>query len=105
IDRRLQVLLLPEGYLAGELAVFHDHANHNLTQPANDVDRWIKEVFDLDPYTKFREGFAIWDLPRASAAHIGGGMTAFGDDAGPASVPLWAALDNMGSDAFPYPPT
>jgi hypothetical protein len=100
IDKRVQILLLPEGYLADELRVFHD-ATHNLTSPANDVDRWIKEVFDLDPYLKFREAFVIWYLPRASATHIDGGMSAF---ASPAAA-LWTALDNAGSDAFLFPPT
>jgi hypothetical protein len=100
IERRVQVLLLPEGYLAGELPVFHDHARHDLASPSNDVDRWLQEVFALDPYSKLREGFVIWYLPRASATHIDGGGSAFADPA-PA---LWTTLDGMGSDAFPFPP-
>ena len=105
IEKRLHILLFPEGYLAGDLRVFHDHAAHNPTQPGNDVDRWVKELFDLDPYSKLREAFVVWTLPRASAAHIGEGETAFGDDTATAAPALWAALDGMGEDAFPYPPT
>jgi hypothetical protein len=104
IGKRLHILLFPEGYLAGEMRVFHDHAAHNPTQPTNDVDRWVKEVFDLEPYSKFREAFVVWFLPRASAAHIGGGLTAFGDDNTTAAPPMWAALDGAGEDAFPFPP-
>ncbi len=98
-------LLLPEGYLAGELRVFHDHAAHNPTQPGNDVDRWVKEVFDLEPFASCARPSSIWTLPRASAAHIGAGETAFGDDTATAAAPCGTALDGMGSDAFPYPPT
>ena len=105
IDRRIHILLLPEGYLETDLPVFHDHANHSATRPTNDVDRWVTEVFALDPYSKFREGFVIWYLPRSSAARIGGGATAFGQDASGAAAPLWGALDNQGNDAFPYPPS
>jgi hypothetical protein len=101
IERRVQVLLLAEGYLAGELPVFHDHAGHNLATPTNDVDRWIKEVFDLEPYSKLREGFVIWYLPRASATHIDGMQSAF---AMPAPA-LWTTLDGAGPDAFAFPPT
>ena len=100
IERRVHVLLLPEGYLAGELPVFHDHAGHNLASPGNDVDRWIKEVFDLEPYSKLREGFVIWYLPRASATHIDGMQSAFAQPA-PA---LWTTLDGAGPDAFAFPP-
>ena len=106
IEKRIHILLLPEGYLATSLPVFHNHANHNPAQPTNDVDRWVKEIFDLDPYSNFREGFVIWYLPRASSAQIGGGGgTAFGQNSSGAAAPLWAAIDNMGSDVFPYPPT
>jgi hypothetical protein len=101
VEQRVQILLLPEGYLADELRIFHDHANHNLATPTNDVDRWIKEVFDIDPYSRFREGFVVWYLPRASATHIDGGQSAF---ASPAAA-LWMALDGAGPDAFPFPPT
>jgi len=101
LDKRVQILLLPEGYLAGELPTFHDPAKHNLAMPSNDVDRWIKEVFDLEPYSKVKEGFVIWYLPRASATHTDGGMSAFINP----TPALWSALDGAGPDAFPFPPT
>ena len=100
IERRIHILLLPDGYLAAELPVFHDHANHDPARPANDVDRWVKEIFDLEPYSKLREGFVVWYLPRASTTHMDGAGSAF---ANPAPA-LWATLDNAGPDAFPYPP-
>jgi hypothetical protein len=73
--------------------------------PNNDVDRWQEELFGIEPYTSFRDAFVIWFLPRASAAHIGEGTTAFGDDIDVASGPLWSAIDGSGSDAFAFPPT
>jgi hypothetical protein len=105
IDKRVHILLLPEGYLATELPVFHDHAAHNLESPTNDVDRWIKEVFALDPYSRFREAFVIWYLPRPSTTHTDGGGSVFGADADTAAAPLWEALDGAGPDAFLFPPT
>jgi hypothetical protein len=104
IAKRVHVLLLAEGYLQAELATFHDHAKHNLTNPTNDVDRWQKELFDLEPYSKLQEGFVVWYLPRASTTHTDGGMSAFGTDSDTAAAPLFSALDAMGSDAFLFPP-
>jgi hypothetical protein len=110
IEKRVQVFLLPEGYLSSDLAVFHDAATHDAGN--NDVDRWIAEVFALDPYSKFKEAFVIWYLPRASAAHLGAGSTAFSvtltsgsvTDVSAAAAPLWGALDAQGSDAFLFAP-
>jgi hypothetical protein len=101
IEKRVQILLLPEGYLESELRVFHDPATHNLATPSNDVDRWIKEVFDLDPYSKLREAMVVWYLPRASMTHIDGGSSAFANP----SAGLWSALDAAGGDVFLFPPT
>jgi hypothetical protein len=105
IEKRVHIVLLPEGYLDSELATFHDAAQHDLDMPGNDVDRWQAELFGIEPYTSFRDAFVVWFLPRASSAHIGEGTTAFGDDIDVASGPLWSALDASGSDAFPFPPT
>jgi hypothetical protein len=105
IAERVHVLLVAEGYLASELGIFHDHAQHNLEDPSNDVDRWIAEVFNLVPYSGLREAFVIWYMARASNTHIDGGDTAFGDDAEPAAGPLFDALDASGPDAFPFPLT
>lgn len=112
VAKRIHVLLLPEGYLSTELSIFHDHAEH-AGQRRNDVDRWVDEVFGKDPYSHFRSAFVIWYLRRASTTHVGGGNSAFGilmsggsvGDTNAAAAPLWAALDDQGSDAFPFPPT
>lgn len=113
LAQRIHVLLLPEGYLASELPGFHDHATHDLSAPTNDVDRWLREVFAIEPYSIFREAFVIWYLPRASMSHVGAGAnTAFGiqmsgngvGTVSGAAAPLWSALDGEGSDAFAFPP-
>jgi hypothetical protein len=109
IAQRVQVLLLPEGYLAAELPTFHDAASHDAGN--NDVDRWTKEVFATDPYSRFKEAFVVWYLPRASNAHAGAD-TAFHvaisnggvGDVTAAAQPLWSALDAQGSDAFAFAP-
>ena len=111
IDKRVHIVLLPEGYMAADLTIFHDDASHGGDR-ADDVDRWIDEVFAIEPYPLLKEAFVIWYLPRASAAHSGEGSTAFGvtvsggsvGDVSAAAAPLWSALDNQGSDAFLFPP-
>lgn len=102
---RIHVLLLSEGYLADELPIFHDHAQHDLANPQNDVDRWLAEVFAIDPYSQLREAFVVWYLARPSSAHLGEGTTAFGGDPSGAAAPLFSALDAAGDDAFPFPPS
>jgi hypothetical protein len=111
---RIHLLLLPEGYQQADLAGFHDHAAHSLTTPTNDVDRWLREVFAIEPYSLFREAFVVWYLPRASPTRVNAAppSTAFGitlSGAGVGSVsaaaaPLWSALDDQGTDAFPFVP-
>ena len=111
IQSRAHVLLLPEGYLAGDLTTFHSHGSHDANRD-NDVDRWVDEVFAIEPYSVFREAFVVWYLPRASASHVGAGTTAFGVELSAGSVvatdgaaePLWSALDAEGADAFAFPP-
>jgi hypothetical protein len=111
VEDRVQVFLLPEGYLAAELPTFHDHGSHGSGE--NDVDRWQEELFGLEPYSLLKEAFVIWYLPRASAAHLGEGDTAFDvgvsnggvSDASPAAAPLFDAIDGAGSDAFPFAQT
>ena len=111
VENRVHILLLAEGYLSSELSTFHTLASHTGTR-ANDVDRWVDEIFGIEPYSNFREAFVVWYLPRASTAHIGQGSTAFNivvtsgsvSDTNGAAAPLWAALDTAGSDAFLYPP-
>lgn len=75
MERRAQVLLFAEGYTAGDLAVLHDLAEH-AGDRSNDVDRWVDQVFAIEPYSAFREAFAVWYLPRESNA-APGGDTAF----------------------------
>jgi hypothetical protein len=104
IANRVHILLLAEGYLSSELGTFHDHATHDLANPRNDVDRWIEEVFALDPYDRLRDAFVVWFLPRASGTHTADGGSAFGGDSDTAAGPLWDALDAAGTDAFPFPP-
>ena len=105
LAQRIHVLLLSEGYLQGELAGFHDHAQHDLDDPQNDVDRWLAEIFAIDPYTQLREAFVVWYLARASTAHHEEGETAFGGDPSGAAAPLFAAIDGEGDDAFAFPPS
>jgi len=111
IEDRIHIVLFGEGYLDSELGKLHDLASHEGTR-ANDVDRWIDEIFRIEPYSQFREAFVIWYLPRASENHLGSGATAFGVTVSGGSVsvvtdvaaPLFAALDEEGTDAFPFPP-
>jgi hypothetical protein len=110
LDKRVQILLLGEGYTAADLPAFHADATHGTRE--NDVDRWIDEVFAMDPYSRLREAFVIWYLPRASTARVGAGATAFGITVSNGSVggtaaaaaPLWSALDAEGADKFAFPP-
>jgi hypothetical protein len=111
VKDRIHIVLFAEGYLASELGKLHDEATHGGTR-ANDVDRWIDEVFAIEPYSLFRSAFVIWYLPRASEAHLGEGTTAFGVTVASggvsavtnAAAPLFAALDASGTDAFAFPP-
>lgn len=111
VAKRIHILLFGEGYLESELPLFHDHAKHGAAMASNDVDRWVAEIFALDPYARLKEAFVVWFLPRASAAHAGEGDTAFdvGVSGGgvqelqPAAAPLWDSIDAMGDDAFLYP--
>ncbi len=111
VEDRIHVLLFAEGYLASELGKLHDLGTHDGTR-GNDVDRWVDEIFRIEPYPQLRPAFVIWYLPRASAAHLGEGTTAFGvtvagggvDTVTAVATPLFAALDGEGADAFPFPP-
>jgi hypothetical protein len=111
IEDRVHVLLLPEGYLDSELTTFHSVASHDGGRQS-DVDRWMDEIFAIEPYSDLREAFVVWYLPRASQAHVGAGATAFGvsiasgavSSANGVATPLWSTLDGQGPDAFPFPP-
>jgi hypothetical protein len=118
IAKRMHILLLPEGYTSADLAIFHSDANHRSggtgemgMMATNDVDRWVNEIFALDPYARLKEAFVVWYLPRASAARVGMGDTAFDvvtsgggvTQVTATAAPLWDAIDGSGEDAFPYP--
>ena len=106
IASRIHVLLYPEGYTSAALPTFHSDATHAARN--NDVDRWIDEVFAIEPYRLFPQAFVVWFLPRASTTDINGGNTAFAVTITSGSVtavtgaaaPAWAALA-----LHPYPPT
>ena len=106
IANRIHVLLYPEGYTSAALPTFHSDATHAARN--NDVDRWIDEVFAIEPYKLFPQAFVVWYLPRASTTDINGGNTAFSVTITSGSVtavtataaPAWAALA-----LHPYPPT
>lgn len=106
LEKRIHVMLFAEGYLADELPVFHDVASHD--QRGNDVDRWVDEVFQIPPYSDFREAFVVWFLPRASNTHSDGGDTAFRvavsgggvNSVTDTAAPAWEAIG-----LHPIPPT
>jgi hypothetical protein len=106
IANRIHVLLYAEGYTTAALPTLHSDATH--ATRANDVDRWIDEVFAIEPYRLFPQAFVVWYLPRASATDINGGSTAFGVTISAGAVtattataaPAWTALA-----LHPYPPT
>lgn len=100
IKDRIQVHLFADGYRHEDLPTLHDQASH--ARRANDVDRWIDEIFAIEPYRRFRSAFVVWYLPRASAHHLGRGQTAFNvgvinDGVGrvqDSARPLFAALEH-----------
>jgi hypothetical protein len=110
LEDRIHVLLLAEGYTADDLPVFHSDESHD-DDRGNDVDRWVDEVFEIAPYSSYREAFVVWYLPRASNTHFDGGDTAFAVPVSGGAVTgssstltetatrLWAAIDE-----HPVPP-
>ena len=110
IKDRIHVVLLGEGYLEGDLGKLHDLATHDGTR-GNDVDRWVDEVFRIEPYPQFRGAFVIWYLPRASEAHLGEGTTAFGvtitssgvNTVTAAAAPLLLGAGRRGQRCLPVP--
>jgi hypothetical protein len=106
VGSRIHVLLFPEGYTATALPTFHSDTTHATRN--NDVDRWIDQVFAVEPYKLFPQAFVVWYLPRASTTDINGGTTAFGVTVSGGAVasvsataaPAWAAIA-----LHPYPPT
>jgi hypothetical protein len=68
VEERIHVLLFAEGYTREALATLHSEASHESRD--NDVDRWIDEVFAIEPYALFPEAIVVWFLPRASNTTI-----------------------------------
>jgi len=110
LEDRIHVLLFPEGYTAGDLPVFHDLATHDGNR-TNDVDRWVDEIFGIEPYAALREAFVVWYLPRASNTDSAGGDSAFMvgvsgggvtgvTSNGETATRVWDAIN-----LHPYPPT
>ena len=75
VEQRIHVLLFPKATWPRSSRPFTTDATHAAGN--NDVDRWIAQVFAMDPYVRFKEAFVVWFLPRASSAHAGEGDTAF----------------------------
>jgi hypothetical protein len=104
---RIHVHLFADGYRAEDLPTLHDENSH--ARRANDVDRWVDEIFAIEPYRRFRAAFVVWYLPRPSAHHLGEGQTAFKvgvvDDGvervQSSAGPLFAALNDS---RFPLTP-
>ncbi len=59
LERRAQVLMLPEGYTRADL----DARVFDM-----DIDRWMSEVFLLEPFATFKQAFVIWKINLASNA-------------------------------------
>lgn len=70
MERRVHVALLAEGYTQADLdAGLFDR----------EVERWMAEVFAVEPYSTFREALVIWTLAVPSNERVGPGVrdTAF----------------------------
>lgn len=106
IEKRIHVLLFGEAYGADQLAGFHDVASHD-DDRANDVDRWVDEVFGIKPYADLREAFVVWYIARPSNTDSAGGDTAFmvpvsGGVQSPTTETAQRAWDAIA--LHPYPP-
>jgi hypothetical protein len=107
IEKRIHVLLFAEAYGADDLSGFHDAASHDGNR-ANDVDRWVDEIFGIEPYVSLREAFVVWTIARPSTTDSAGGDTAF-------MVPVNGGVQSPTTETtaraweaialHPYPPT
>lgn len=93
LEKRVQVLILGDGYLAGEMPSYLE-----------DVDEYIDDVLTKDIYAELREAFVFWSMPVVSEGRVGNG-SAWAIDAQPrhtsdTTARIWAAVRNM-----PYAPT
>ncbi len=107
IEKRVHVLLFAEAYGADDLAVFHDLSSHDGNR-GNDVDRWVDEIFGIEPYVSLREAFVVWYIARPSTTDSAGGDTAFmvpvdGGVQSPTTETTARAWDAIA--LHPYPPT
>ncbi len=115
VAERVHVLLFAEGYVDAELGAFHDDIDHEGDRD-NDVDRWVDEVFSLEPYSLFSDAFVVWYIPRPSNTDIrdsspdtafrvpvdaSGSFALTGNiqSDGETAMLAWQALDT-----FPFPP-
>jgi hypothetical protein len=107
IEKRIHVLLFAEAYGTDDLAGFHDLVEHD-TARTSDVDRWVDEIFGIQPYADLREAFVVWYIARPSNTDSAGGDTAF-------MVPVSGGVQSPTTDTatrawdaialHPYPPS
>jgi hypothetical protein len=119
MEERQHIVIFPEGYTPEDLSIFRGDPADG-TDRGNDVDRWIDEVFEIEPYSFLREAFVVWYLPRASTTRIDGGDTAFDvavthtvTESNPAGTWATGSIDSQGEtatraweavNAHPFPP-
>ena len=107
VEDRIHVVLLPEGYLQGDLEVFDE-----------DVADSLEDLRTIDVYSAYMPAFVIWKLPLASAQRVADTDPQTADTAfevpisagftgipnivsnGPTSQRIWGELED-----FPFPPT
>lgn len=87
VENRVHLLMLPEGYLASELAQFD-----------TDIQEWLTAIWKVDIYSLHRNALVVWKLPQASTQHVAAGspqsaQTAF-------AVPLTTAGTGVGTSGF-----
>ena len=66
MDKRIHVIVFPEGYTQEEL----DNGAYD-----DNLDRWWDEVFILAVMDYFQEAFVIWKYPAPSNEHLTGNGT------------------------------
>ena len=106
IEKRLHILLFPEGYLAGGAGRV-PRPRHPQPHPAQQRRRPLGQGgVRPRPLQQAPRGVRGLDRSRAPRPPTSGRARPPSATTPPRRPrPLWAALDGMGPDAFPYPPT
>jgi hypothetical protein len=102
INRRIHVAMFPEGYTQADLAA----GTFDM-----DIERWMTEVFRIEPYSTFKEAFVVWKIKLPSNARGVAGdpqtadtafklpMTVDGSGVGrvttPTATAVWNALADL----------